>query len=251
MHAMKRYELIMERLIERKEATVGELSEMLGVSGKTVREDLGKLEERGLLVRVHGGAVLAQSNQWDIFPKREPIVRQAAEKAVIGRRAAALIEPGDIIALDGGSTTLEIARLLDDAPLTVITNDVFIIRELASKEHIRLVVPGGRRVRNILTGPEAVEYVRKLNIRKAFISATAVDAQIGLSIYTSELADFKRALVETAHEVIAVADHTKFGQCALITFAAIDELDAIVTDRKLPAEQAAAYRRPKLKIIDE
>lgn len=174
----------MEFLLTHKEVTVADLSQQLQVTGKTIREDLTKLEEQGLVVRVHGGAVLAHSDQFGILPSKEPLAKNRDEKTEIALKALAHINIGDIIALDGGSTTLEIARRLDDVPLTVITNDVYIISELATKNNIRLVVPGGYRVRNMLAGPEGVSYVKQLNIQKAFISATGVHLDHGLSIYT-------------------------------------------------------------------
>lgn len=241
MIPIRRYEKIMEVLLTHKEVTVAELSERLGVTGKTIREDLAKLEEQGLIVRVHGGALLAQGEQFGILPSKAPLVKHAEEKADIARKALLHIQPNDIIALDGGSTTLEIARRLDNQPLTVITNDVYIISELAVKDNIRLVVPGGSRVRNMLAGPEAVSYIRQLNIQKAFISATGIHPEHGLSIYTGDLIGFKRALIETAREVIAVINHQKFGQTALRTFATLTEIDRIITDGDLPSDTSRSY----------
>lgn len=241
MSSIRRYEKIMEVLLTQKEVTVAELSERLGVTGKTIREDLTKLEEQGLIVRVHGGAVLAQGDQFGILPSKTPLIKHAEEKADIARKALLHIRPNDIIALDGGSTTLEIARRLDNQPLTVITNDVYIISELANKDKIRLVVPGGYRVRNMLAGPEGTSYVSQLNIQKAFISATGVHPEHGLSIYTGDLIDFKRALIQTAREVIAVINHHKFGQTALRTFASLSELSRIITDGNLPADAGKPY----------
>jgi DeoR/GlpR family transcriptional regulator of sugar metabolism len=241
----------MEALLERKEVTVAELSERLDVTGKTVREDLAKLEEKGLLVRVHGGAVLAQSDQLGILKSNVSDGIYQAEKAEIADTAQRLIETNDIIALDGGSTTLEIARRLDNRPLTVVTNDLYIINELTRKEQIRLVVPGGYRVRNMLTGPEAVAYIRSLNIHKAFLSATGIHLQDGLSIYTGEFIEFKQALLRTAREAYAAADHRKFGRTALRTFAALGELKAIVTDRGLSPDTAEQYREAGIPIITE
>ncbi|GIP55405.1 DeoR/GlpR family DNA-binding transcription regulator [Paenibacillus vini] len=241
MSSIRRYEKIMEVLLTNKEVTVAELSDRLGVTGKTIREDLTRLEEQGLIIRVHGGAVLAQGDQFGILPAKEPLVKHAEEKADIARKALAHIQEGDIIALDGGSTTLEIARRLDNRPMTVITNDVYIISELAAKDHIRLVVPGGYRVRNMLAGPEATDYVKQLNIQKAFISATGIHPEHGLSIYTGDLIEFKRALIDTAREVIAVINHHKFGQTALRTFASLNEITRIITDGALPAEIGRTY----------
>ncbi|TCM97842.1 DeoR family transcriptional regulator [Paenibacillus sp. BK033] len=242
MNHLRRYESIMEVLLTQREVTVAELSERLSVTGKTIREDLTKLEEQGLVKRVHGGAVLANSDQFGILPVKEPIAKHADEKTDIADTAMRFISGNDIIALDGGSTTLEIAKRLSDFPVTVITNDVYIISELAGKENVRLVVPGGYRVRNVLAGPEAVAYVRSLNINKAFISATGVHLEHGLSVYTGDLIDFKQALMSTARECYGVADHHKFGHSALRTFARLSELTALLTDKGLPEDTAAAFR---------
>lgn len=242
MNPIRRYEMIMEVLLNKKDVTVNELSERLQVTGKTIREDLSKLEEQGLIVRVHGGAVLAHSDQFGILPTKKPLDKYSEEKTEIALRALAHIVEDDIVALDGGSTTLEIARRLDNMPLTVVTNDVYIISELAPKDNIRLVVPGGYRVRNMLAGPEAVSYVQKLNIKKAFLSATAVHIENGLSIYTGDLIEFKQALVSTSREVFAVVDHHKFGHTALRTFATLHEVNVIITDKGLSPEIAEQFR---------
>lgn len=251
MNPLRRYETIMEILLAQKEVTVNELSERLDVTGKTIREDLAKLEEKGLLVRIHGGAVLAQSDQLGILSTKEPIIKHADQKSEIATIALRYIQPRDIIALDGGSTTLEIARRLENQPLTVVTNDLFIISELLHKEEIRLVVPGGYRLRNMLAGPEAVEYVSKLNIQKSFISATGVHLQHGFTIYTSDHADYKRALIRSSATVYGVADHNKFGQCALRTFAALAEADMILTDSALPADTAQQFRDAGIQIVTQ
>ncbi len=243
MNPILRHEKIMEVLLTNKEVTVTELSEVLNVTGKTIREDLTRLEEQGLIRRIHGGAVLAQADQFGILPSKEPISRNLDMKRSIAAEAVRRIQPGDIIALDGGSTTLEIARLLPNQQLTVITNDVHIISELSKKDKVNLVVPGGYRVRNILTGPEAVAYVKDLNIQKAFISATGIHPEHGLTIYTGELIAFKRALIDTAREIIAVIDHHKFGQTALRTFAELQELDCLITDNGLPEDTLEQFRQ--------
>jgi DeoR family fructose operon transcriptional repressor len=105
------------------------------------------------------------------------------------------------------------------------------------------VVPGGYRVRNMLAGEEAAARIRKYNVMKAFISATALHPETGLSVFTSDLIEVKRAMIETAQTVYAAADHSKFGRSALRTFAALTEMDAYITDGRLPAETAEAMRK--------
>lgn len=246
MSALKRHERIMEILISHQEVTVSQLSEMMNVTGKTIREDLAKLEDMGLLTRVHGGAVLAQNDQYGILSGQGMNTKHMSEKVEIAERALHYIQPNDIIALDGGSTTLEIAKRLPNIPLTVVTNDLFILSELAKREQVRLVVPGGERTRNMLISSQAVEYVRGLNIHKAFVSSTALHPEFGLSIYTGDLVPFKRALVETAQHVYGVVDHQKFGQFALWTFATCQQLDMIITDSGLSTEQVAHFQQSNI-----
>ena len=224
----------MEMLLAAREVTVAELTGQLQVTGKTIREDLAKLEEKGLLTRIHGGAVLAQANQLGILSPKPAVVPNEAERLETAAAAIALIEPNDVIALDGGRTTLEMARRLPDRPLTVVTNDLLIIAELARREQIRLVVPGGHQRRNMLIGAEAEAYIRKLNISKAFLSATGVHLEYGFTIYAGESVELKRAWLETAESSYVVADHHKFGQAALFTFAKLNEVEAIITDSGMP-----------------
>jgi DeoR/GlpR family transcriptional regulator of sugar metabolism len=242
MLAVQRHEHILQSLTRERTVRVAELAAALGVTEKTVREDLEKLEEKGLLRRIHGGAIAAEGADEPLLPPPVPNTKHPAEKASIAARAAASIQPEEIVALDGGSTTLEIAKLLPNAPLTVVTNDLFILAELSRKDRIRLVVPGGYRERNLLVGAEAVEFVRGLNIHKAFLSATGIHPAFGLTVFAGSQLPMKRALVEVASVAHCVADHSKFGRSALVTFASLAEIDTIYTDPGLPRSVADEYR---------
>jgi DeoR family fructose operon transcriptional repressor len=241
MLAVQRHERILQQLARDRTVKVSELSASFGVTEKTVREDLERLEEKGLLRRIHGGAVLLSDSEEPMLPIQVPNTKYPLEKQSIAARAIAAIERDDIIALDGGSTTLEIARLLPNAPLTVVTNDLYIIAELARKDQIRLVVPGGYRELNLLVGAEAVEFIRGCNIHKAFMSATGIHPTFGLTVFTGAQLPMKRAFVETAAQTYCVADRSKFGRSALVTFAALSEIDAIFTDAGLPEAMAEEY----------
>lgn len=249
MSAIKRHEQILEILITDKEATVARLSEELKVSGKTIREDLEKLEKKGLLKRFHGGAVLANEGFAGLFPNELPNTKNEDAKAIAAKRALELVKPGEVIALDGGSTTLAMARLLDNLPITVVTNDLFIIGELIRKDLIRLVVPGGYRNRNQLINENFADIIGSMNIQKAFISATGIHEEYGLTVFTQALVSQKRAIMQAAAECYCVADHTKFNQCALLTFAKPEELKAIVTDPGLPEATARLYSDRGIQLI--
>jgi len=182
------------------------------------------------------------------LPSMDAYRKNLAAKREIAARAAALIRPDEVVALDGGSTTLEIARLLPDEPLTVVTNDLFIIAELARRDRVRLVVPGGARERNLLVGAGAADFVRGLNIHKAFLSATGIHPEFGLTVFNGAQLSMKRALVETAALVYCAADHSKFGRGALFTFASLGEVDLILTDGGLPAETAERLRAQGVRV---
>jgi DeoR family fructose operon transcriptional repressor len=248
MLAVKRQELILRQLERERTVRVAELSAMLGVTEKTVREDLEKLEEKGLLKRIHGGAILVSEEDGPLLPREVPNSKHLQEKHAIAVRAVSVIEPTDIIALDAGSTTLEIAKLLPNESVTVVTNDVNIIAELARKHRIRLVVPGGYRERNLLVGEGAAEFVRSLNIHKAFVSATGIHPKFGLTVFTGSQIPMKRALIECAGKVYCVADSSKFDRSALMTFAQLHEIDTIFTDSALPEEKAEEYRETGVRI---
>lgn len=249
MSALKRHEQILEILITEKEATVARLSEELNVSGKTIREDLEKLEQQGLLKRFHGGAALANEGFAGLFPNAAPNSKNEEAKLEAAKRALELVKPGEVVALDGGSTTLAMAKLLDNIPITVITNDLFIIGELVKKDLIRLVVPGGYRNRNQLINENFSAIIANMNIQKAFISATGIHEEYGLTVFTQATVGQKRAIMQAAAECYCVADHTKFNQCALLTFAKPEELKAVITDPGLPEETAKRYTARGIQLI--
>ncbi len=241
MLAITRHQLILELLQENGTIQVSELSDRFSVTPKTIREDLEKLEEKGLLSRIHGGAVSRSDVSGSMLPLQIPNTKHVPEKEAIAAHALHYVRQDDVIALDAGSTTLEIAKMLPDMPLTVLTNDLLIMRELMGKEQIRLVVPGGYRHRNVLVGNDALEWLARLNVQKLFLSATGVHDKFGLSVFTGELLDLKRAYLSGAKEVYGVADHSKFDRAALQTFAALEDLDLLITDDGLSEEVRRRY----------
>jgi DeoR family fructose operon transcriptional repressor len=248
MLAVTRHQSILELLHTQGSVQVSELSERFEVTSKTIREDLEKLEEKGLLKRIHGGAV-GQSDQADaMLPLLIPNTRFLKEKEAIAIHALHYIQQDDVIALDAGSTTLEIAKRLPNIPLTVLTNDLLIIRELMLKDLIRLVVPGGYRHRNVLVGNDALEWLTRLNVQKLFLSATGVHDKFGLSVFTSELLDLKKAYLSGAKEIYGVVDHSKFDRAALLTFAALQDVHVLITDDGIEDEVFRRYEGGSVKI---
>ncbi|GGD48688.1 DeoR/GlpR family DNA-binding transcription regulator [Paenibacillus nasutitermitis] len=233
MLAATRHRKIIDELQQRGAVKVAQLSVSLQVTEKTIRDDLEKLEAKGLLKRTHGGALLLEPSEENIYPLVYPNNKLEDAKEMIAAAALKHVHTGDIIALDGGSTTLAMARRMQNKPLTVVTNDVLIIRELALHDQIRLVVPGGYRHHNLLLHPESLDWVRRMNIHTFFLSTTGIHAEYGFSVFTPELAPVKRIFIEASKRVICVADHSKFDKGALFTFASLPEAERIITDDDL------------------
>ncbi|CAM3560221.1 DeoR/GlpR family DNA-binding transcription regulator [Marinicrinis lubricantis] len=249
MLAVNRHRKILELLQAEGTVKVSELSQLLQVTEKTVREDLEKLERKQLLKRIHGGAVPPLAGEQPAFTLQVPNTINQAEKEKIALFAVEhFIEPHDIIALDGGSTTLEMAKRLKGMPLTVVTNDLLIIRELAVSEDTRLVVPGGFSHNNLLIQHDPMEWVKELNIHKLFLSTTGIHLEYGLSIFSGEQIPMKKTLMDGAKEIICVADHSKFGRGALHTFGSIQDIDCFITDAGLSEEVRQSFLAEQVRI---
>ncbi|MNE45817.1 HTH-type transcriptional repressor GlcR [compost metagenome] len=134
-------------------------------------------------------------------------------------------------------------------PVTVLTNDLLIIRELTAKDQVRLVVPGGYRHNNLLIGAESHEWIKRLNVHKLFLSTTGVHLEYGLTIFTEELSKLKKLFVENAKTIYCLADHNKFDKGALITFAELTDIDFIITDDGIEPEVAAKYEALNIGIM--
>ena len=236
---VKRLEEI-TRLLERQGSVdVNDLSARLGVTPKTIRQDLAKLEELGLLQRVHGGAILKQSGNDGIYPIRERKRHNLAEKERIGRAALKYVEEGDTIILDGGSTTMALARLLGEKPIVAITNDMLIAMELMNKENVTLYVTGGKLRREgvfTLLGREAERIIKRYNANKLFLGTSALDFRQGLMVLSEDEAGIKRAMIASAKEVICLVDYSKFHKSALVSFATFKDIQILITDARIPEE---------------
>ena len=237
MFSAKRMEEITKILERDGSVDVNNLSKSLGVTAKTIRQDFDRLEEIGLLERVHGGAVLKQNGN-GIYPIQQRKQRNLAEKVRIAEAALALIDEGDTVILDGGSTTLELAKRLGEKRVVVVTNDLLIAGELLQKEGVTLYVTGGKLRREgifTLLGREAERTVRKYNANKLFLGTSALDFAQGLMVLSEDEAEIKKAMIASATRVIALVDHSKFHKLAFVSFATLREVDLVITDSRVTA----------------
>lgn len=217
-------------------ATLPELAQELKVSESTVRRDLDFLEETGVARRTHGGAFYTGPS-----PKLPHFdVRQSVEwdkKRQIAAAACRLIEDGDTVLLDGGSTTYELARRLVHQPLQVVTNSLPVAMLFSSRENVDLVLVGGyvHSRTGVSLGPYANEMLAELNVRRAVLSVAGINAH---GYYNSNLllVETERAMMRSADEVIVVADSTKFGRTSLARLCTLGEVHVLVTDEEIGLE---------------
>lgn len=212
---------------------VSDLATSFGVSEMTVRRDLRALARDGKLERVRGGAVKASSEP----PFEETAVERYEAKDRIGAAAADLVEDGQTVMIDIGTTTLQAARHLHGRDITVITTSLAVFEELVPDPAIELVLPGGvvRRNYRSLVGVIAEDALRKLKADVLFLGTSAVDAQLGVWDSTMVEVPIKRAMIEAAECVALLADGDKFAMAGLVWVTDARSIDQIVTDVPLPA----------------
>ncbi|MDY0392167.1 MAG: DeoR/GlpR family DNA-binding transcription regulator [Candidatus Bipolaricaulis sp.] len=249
----ERRRLILEELRERGVVRTGELARRFSVSAMTIRSDLTALEERGGLVRVHGGAMLRER------VAREPsyyekAARNLDEKRRIGRQAATLIEDGMAIFIGNGTTTIEIVRALRERPLAeikVFTNALTHATELAEIPSVEVYVIGGylRGVSFAMVGPLARQALEGVYFDLAFLGANGLSLDQGITIPSLEEAETAAEIVAHARKVVAVVDHTKFGAAAHGRIAGIDELDVVITDCELPPGLGRALAQCGVEVV--
>lgn len=236
----ERHQKILEQARNRSRVEVTALADELDVTSETIRRDLAVLERRGLLRRVHGGAVHIERLGYEpsVTARRE---HRTAEKARIGRSARDLLPDGGAILIDSGTTTMELVRALpSDIELTVVTNSVQAASYLAELPRIELLLLGGR-IRDI-TGAAVGSWTRNaladLRVDVAFMGTNGITPDNGLTTPDQAEAEVKAAMVKAAARVVCLADHSKVGLSQLCRFANLDVVDVLVTDTGLEQDFA-------------
>ncbi|PRX31690.1 DeoR family transcriptional regulator [Orenia metallireducens] len=240
---------IVEILEKNNSVTVNQLCEQFNVSASTIRRDLQLLEEQSLIQRTHGGAVAKGGTKFEpSFIEKEKEHHQA--KVNIGRKAAGLINEGDTIILDAGTTTTELAKHLGDyQDLTVVTNGVNIALEL-SQGNCEVILIGGHLRKHTLAmvGPVAEDNLSKFYADKVFLGTNGIDLKAGITTPDLVEANTKKTMLERAKEVIVLADYSKFEETSFVKVVEIEEVDIIVSDSSLKEELVDSFKE-KVDII--
>ena len=248
-----RRQRIVSMLREQGSVQIPSLAEIFNVSTQTLRKDLNFLDSKGICTRSPGGAIL---NRGTLTPREDAIdVKRtlfADEKVRIGKAAAALIGPGESVLLDSGTTTLQVARHMDpeNTPV-VVTNDVGIMNELVSHEHVQLVFLGGTLRRKSLSfyGTQTEQALQDLHVDKLFLAADGFDIEKGITTHFEPEALLNRKMCEVAREIIVVADSSKFGRICLHKILEPQRISKFITDAGIPAEARAALTRMGVEVI--
>ena len=259
MTRYQRWNALLDQMGADGQLTVAEAAKALGVSQATIRRDMDQLARQQLVTRTRGGAITGHVS-YDL-PLRYKTARHAAEKQRIGRAAAALVDPGAAVALNGGTTTSEVARALATRPdlaegtaapaVTVVTNAMNIANELAVRPHVKIVVTGGvtRGQSYELIGPFATLVLAELTLDWAILGADALDARAGATAHHEGEASINHLMATRAEQVMIVADHSKLGQRAFARMCDVDEIDVIVTDLDAPPETLVPFTERGIRVI--
>lgn len=253
MLAHQRREKILELLKEDGSAKVIDLAKIFKVTEVTIRQDLEKLEKDGLAFRDHGGAFL--KNVEDQVKSLSLANQENIDKKeLIAKKCLELIETGDTIILDSGSTTTEIAKKLKDSKirdLRIITNALNIAFMLGTAPGIEVIVTGGefKPPTLSLTGQKAADFFKGINIQKLFLATAGLSLKAGLTYPSISDIVVKKAMIDAAEITYLVADSTKFGKSAFASLGALSLIDYIITDGGVEEKHKEVFRQNEIELI--
>ncbi|MCT8341590.1 MULTISPECIES: DeoR/GlpR family DNA-binding transcription regulator [Photorhabdus] len=244
----ERRDFIYRYVHEYQTISISALVKLMNVSHMTVRRDIRTLEEEGKVVSVSGGVQLSDVLRQEL-PWNEKAQLNHRHKREIGQYAVSMVEDGQVVYLDAGTTTFEIARVLAERfNLTIITNDFSITQYLMNKPQLNLFHTGGQvdKRNHSCVGPIAAMLLRNLNVDIAFISTSSWDLEHGVSTPHEEKVLVKQAVLEIARRRVLVSDSSKYGKYGMFRVCPLSSLDDIVCDSQLPPKVQQQLREHNL-----
>ena len=243
MLTQQRKQHILDLLKKEGRVIAKTLAQELDLSEDTIRRDLRELAKEGLLQRVHGGALPASSAVAD-FATRQGIATDG--KLAIARAAAKMIQPGQVVILDGGTTTVQLARQLPKTlAATVVTHSPSIAVELVNHPSVEVILIGGKLFKHsvVTVGAAALEALSHIRADTYFMGVTGVHPEAGLSTGDLEEAHMKKALSHRAAETVVLASHEKLGVASAYVIMPVTEVNALVVERNTPEKLAEPYEK--------
>jgi DeoR/GlpR family transcriptional regulator of sugar metabolism len=245
----ERQKRVEEHLSKVEFASLDELSELVDASISTVRRDLDLLEDKGILRRTHGGAMLVNPKS-DEFTFSARDTHQLSEKEAIGQACAGLILPNQTVIVDAGTTCFHVARHLEAKSPHIVTNSLPVANAFSSSAKIEVVVTGGviyPRL-GVLVGPLAVAAFAHVHADVAIMSCGGITPEVVTNSH-GLLIEIQRAMMEAARRVILCVDHTKFGRQSISQLCTLDAIDTLITNELPPPEMQAALAKAGVELI--
>jgi DeoR/GlpR family transcriptional regulator of sugar metabolism len=245
----ERRQRVLDMLSEKGVIALEDLAREIQVSQSTIRRDLNFWHEQGVVKRTHGGAIyLGDGSSLPALEDRAG--RQLEEKRAIARAAATRIRDGDAVLLDGGTTTLEVARLLKGRPLQIVTNSLPIANLFASDHETDLIVLGGYVFpkTGVALGPMTIAAMEDVHVQQAILSCGGITAK-GLFNSNLLLVETERRMLRCADEVVVVADSTKVGRQALAFLCELSAIDTLIADAGITQEQRQLVEEAGVRLV--
>lgn len=245
MLAIERRKEILAKLREEKKVLVGDLSKLYKVTEETIRRDLELLEQKGLAKKTYGGAVLVDDLKEDL-PYSIRKQTNIKEKKKVAELVSDIIQDGEHIMLDASSTSLYIAKSIRNKEnITVITNSLEVMFELADKKGWRILSTGGvmKEGALALVGPQTEKMIENFHVDKAIISCKGIDKNIGITDSNESDVEIKKRMIESAKEVILVVDSGKFDKISFVRMGNFSSIDYVVTDANPSEEWHETFER--------
>lgn len=237
-------------ILENGRASTEELCSLFNISKNTLRRDINELEMQNLISKVYGGIILNDIKTTEPFESRE--VKNKDAKQLIANLASHLLEDGDIIYIDSGTTTMLMIPYLETIKnLTIITNNLHVIIKSLPYPNLNVIATGGTFLRrtNSFVNQEVINSLKKYNISKAFIATTGVSIAKGLTNSSSFEYDIKKYVVENCDEIILLADNTKIDKISLMTYYDLKNIQVFVTNEKPASNYIEFFNHYNIKLI--
>lgn len=228
----ERFALILETVNKNRSVRLGELCELLNTSESTVRRDLSALAEKGLLTKVHGGAIAVGETFSPVeYNMEEKSLLYMEEKQAIAQYAAGLLENGDFVFIDAGTTTEKMIDFLPEKNAAFVTNGLFHAKKLAQKGFKVYVLAGELKLSTeAVVGTECVLALKNYNFTKSFIGTNGISLSCGLTTPDPDEASIKTAVISSSKNAYVLADHSKFDKITSVTFGQLEKV-TIITDK--------------------
>lgn len=250
MVAEDRRKKILEMINRDGSVKVTNLSKLFDISEVTIRTDLADMEYKGLLTRVHGGAVSSYKPYYSMSLNQRMSTNQE-QKEVIAQKIAGMIEDNDTIMLNSGTTTLLVFRALpQNLNLSIVTNSISIALEGTANPNFNIILLGGliNSKYQFTFGDDAIRQLKSYHADKLILSVDGIDAEHGFSTYYDKEAEIDRIMLQQSSVNIVAADHSKFDRCAFTKISDLSVADYIITDSDIPPALKTKIAKNSIKI---